>query len=812
MNRRAKYHRQILVGCLAAALGSDAVAQSPRAEEDLTRLAEYSAATARLPERAACPPVFSMQPERDAALQKAFIRLLEAGAPRVAGLYAVDEQAVREFLGAGRPPARRWVVRLHQDLEAGRFLAGPELESPVDGISAAAWFFYNNYFAAYAGLHAGFRRADSPLARGAAALAALGNTRLSNLALLSDWLPEAALAALVFNADPELPGALTAADPADEGLHGRLAAALGRAGLANSPDKTALALGAPVLAIATAPFELRRLLPDAPAARDQLWTFALKNIAHPGLLAAIGSTLWTRRAPEPAMTAALDEIASARMLTVVEQDLQARGVAPTNAARQAAFDAAALPAIFGFIWTYRPEFAAWRKAALDAAALPEENSRNARLRDLERELAAMLTPGDSAAVPPAARLCGWLAAAPPGAGSQPQIALTCTLRPPAPAPEGQPEPPPRMAVRLMLTWRIARPLPWGDDPEEIVFAGAAGELLPGEDTGELDKIRVAFVRPGLEAGRRRPETEIIRFSEPELRRFAESLQRVRRSWDDARWGAAQVRNAEQFRRLMILYYGVGFSSAGRAEAFAAACLPASGWAAPAWAEKAFQEWLAARTVFLEQGNPEDLYEWAGRYMLLLALAYTTGNTACGDDLLDDFLGVALTLALEELPEQPGRPRFFNDPRWSMAVAWHWSRDVVSIVRNGGDGRRVWTPLAAARENVFQKHLPVLAGPGGADSFYRPRGGEVELGGLWTQLYKVRTGAAAPAASAGVADDINSLAAIAAGAGEYRFSYLLAAPTQDPSDIFSLAPFGDAGPYAHQAGLRAVLGIRAGLRE
>ncbi len=812
MNRRFKYHGQILVGCVATALGLAAGAQSPRTEEDLTRLAEYSAATARLPERAACPPVFSMNPERDAALQKAFTRLLEAGAPRVAGLYSVDEAAVREALGVGRPRARRWTARVYQDLDTGRFLTGAELESASDGISAAAWFFYNNFFAAYAGLHEGFRRADSPLARGAAALAALGNTRLSNLALLPDWLPEAGLAALVFNADPELPGALASADPADEALHSRLAAAMGRAGLVSSPDKTALALGAPVLEIAAAPFELRRLLPDFPAARNQLWTFALKNIAHPGLLAAIGSTLWTRRAAEPAMTAALDEIAGSRMLAVMENDLQARRVAPTNAARQAVFDAAALPAIFGFVWTYRHEFAAWRKAALDAAALPEENARNARLRELERELEAMLTPGDSAAVPPAARLCDWLAAAPPGAGSQPEIALTCTLRPSEPAPEGQPEPPPRMAVRLMLIWRIVRPLPGGDDPEEIVFAGAAGELLPSEETGELDKIRVAFVRPGLEVGRRRLETEIIRFSEQERRRLADSLRRVRRAWDAARWRAAQVRDAERFRRLMILYYSLGVASADRAEEFAAVCLPASGRAAPAWAETAFQEWLAARTVCLEQGDPEGFFDWTGRYMLLLALAYATGNTDCGDALLNDFLGAALTLAMEQQPEQPDRPRFFDDPRWGMAIAWHWSRDVVSIVRNGGGGREAWIPRSAAWEDVFQKHLPALAGAGGTDSFYRPRSGEVELGGLGMQLYKLRTGAAAPPVSDAVADDIKNLAAIAAGAGEYRYSYLLAAPTQNPADIFSLAPFGDAGPYAHQAGLRAVLGIRAGIRE
>ncbi len=812
MNRRIQYYGKIWAGCLLTALALHGLAQSPRTEAELTRLAEYSAGTARLPERAACPPVFSMEPERDAALQAALIRLLETGVPRVAGLYAVDEQAVRGALGAGRPQARRWTARVYQDLDAGRFLAGAELESAADGINAAAWFFYNNYFAAYAGLHEEFRRADSPLARGAAALAALGNTRLSNLALLPDWMPEAALAALVFNADPELPGVLTAAAPTDDALHSRLAAAMQRAGLAHAPDKTALALGGPVLAITTAPFELRRLLPDAPAARDQLWTFALQNISHPGLLAEIGATLWTRREPAGPMLAALDAIVSTRMLAVVEQDLRARGVAPTNAARQAVFDAAVLPAIFGFIWTYRPEFAAWRKAALDAAALPEENSRKARLRDLERELAAMLAPGGAAAVPPAARLAGWLSAAPPGAAAQPRIALTCTLRPSAPAPEGQPEPPPRMAVRLTLAWQAVRPLPWGDDPEEIVFAGAAGELLPGDETGELDKIRVAFVQPGLEAGRRRLETEVIRFSEAELLRLAESQRRVRQAWDAARWRAGQVRDAERLRRLMILYYGVGQAAAGRPEDFAAACLQVSGRAAPAWAEKAFQEWLAARTVCLEQGDPEGLYEWTGRYMLLLALAYETGNTACGDALLGDFLGAALTLAMAPMPEQPERPRFFDDPRGGIAVAWHWSRDVVAIIRNGGGGREAWAPRAAPWEDLLQQHLPDLAGAGGMDALSRPRGGEVELGGLWTQLYKLRHGAAGPAAADAAADAVKDLDAIAAGADEYRFSYLLAAPTQDPADIFSLAPFGDAGPYAHQAGLRAVLGIRAGLRE
>lgn len=812
MKPNARNHRLALAGCLLAALTAGAVEQAMRTEADLVRLAGYSAATARLAGRAACPPAFSADPGRDAELQSGFARLLEAGAPRVAEMYAVDEQAVRDVLGDARPRARRLVPRLHQDLESGRFLAGPELESAADGLSAGAWFFYNNYFAAYAGMNPGFRRADAPLARGAAALAALGNTRRGNLALLPAWLPEAALAALVFNADQELPDMLVSASPADEALQARLTAALAQAGLASSPAKVALALGAPVLEISTASFELRRLLPDDPAARDQLWRFALQNIAHPALLAEIGTALWMRRAPDAQTVGALDEIAG-RMLAAVEQDLQARGVALTNASRQAVFDTAALPAIFGFIWTYRPEFAAWRKAALDAAALPDAAARNARLRGLEKQLAGMLAPGAADAVPPAARLCALLAAAPAGA-AQPQIALTYSLRSPAaPAADGQAAAPPKMAVSLTLTWQVVRQLPWGDDAEEIVFAGAAGEMLPSEEAGELEKIRVAFVRPGLETGQRRLEAEVVQFSDAERRRLEDSLRRVRRGWAGVRWRAAQVRDAARFRRLMVLYYARGESGEEDPANFAAACLRMEGRAdAPAWAAAAFQHWEDARAALLEQGNPDMLYEWASRYMFLLALAFETGNPDCGDALLQDFLGMTLALALGDLPEQPDRPRFFADPRWHLAEAWHWSRDVVSIVRDGGDGRQAWVRPGPGWDDLFRGALPALAGAGGAAAFYRPADGQVELGACWMQLRKLRQRAAAPPAADELAAEVAALAAIAAGADEYRFSYLLAAPTQNPAETFALAPFGAAGPYAGESGLRAVLGIRSGIRE
>ena len=81
-----------------------------------------------------------------------------------------------------------------------------------------------------------------------------------------------------------------------------------------------------------------------------------------------------------------------------------------------------------------------------------------------------------------------------------------------------------------------------------------------------------------------------------------------------------------------------------------------------------------------------------------------------------------------------------------------------------------------------------------------------------QLRKLRQRAAAPPAAGELAAEVAALAAIAAGADEYRFSYLLAAPTQNPAETFALAPFGAAGPYAGESGLRAVLGIRSGIRE
>ena len=70
--------------------------------------------------------------------------------------------------------------------------------------------------------------------------------------------------------------------------------------------------------------------------------------------------------------------------------------------------------------------------------------------------------------------------------------------------------------------------------------------------------------------------------------------------------------------------------------------------------------------------------------------------------------------------------------------------------------------------------------------------EIELGGLWTQLYKLRQGAERPDAALMAETAAGALDAIVAGAGEYR-QYLLAAPTRGPRRYFQSCAVRNTGP-------------------
>jgi len=202
----------------------------------------------------------------------------------------------------------------------------------------------------------------------------------------------------------------------------------------------------------------------------------------------------------------------------------------------------------------------------------------------------------------------------------------------------------------------------------------------------------------------------------------------------------------------------------------------------------------------------------------ITLAYETRNAAWGDALMQDFLCITMTVALGRTTEQKDRDRYYDDSRWRLAEALHWTRDVVSIVRDGGDGRQAWV-APAGWEHLLKEKLPVLTaapestegeglseGEGcGIAAVYRD--GKVEIGNLWMQLSKFQQGSEVAPQMSGDMDP--EVAAAVAGRGEYRTSYSIVSPTETAADAFGLAPYGKQGPYANRKGIREVLGIRVG---
>lgn len=758
------------------------------AELDLARLAAHSAAAARETARVKSTCFISTDAERDLTLQTNLSQLLEAGAPQVKNLLLADEVLLTAILGSERPVTATLNPRLYHDLTKGRYIIEPGFESSRGSLSVSAWFFYHNYFTAYAGLHPGFREADSPLARGVAALAALSNTRQSNLALLPAWLSEAALAALLLNADPDLVGSLKTLSPQDPELLRQIIAALQLAGLVFSDTKAGLILG-DTESIFLSQFTLRHLLPDSYSARAKLWDFALENLAYPSFVAELGAAIWTRQTLTSAQLTALDEVSDQLLDQIEENSL-------VTEAPKSVLDPSALIAIFGFVWSYRPEFDAWRQKALDIAALPDGHLREARSKDLERQLADMLSLDNSASVPSAARLSRLFLSAKDSEHPQPRLALVYAKRLAADD-EDDPEPP-KLAANLRLQWLFKRSFPWGEEFEDLFFIGAAGQLVIDEEEGDLDKVRVAFVRPGLDTGQHQADPEQIRFTGPEQAYLQRSFREVENEWKKTRWTAKQVKQPDLFRNLLSLYYAVPKTVA--ASEFVNKTLAEPKRQVPAWTETVFRAWRDSREVFLTSGNPEDLYLSSSYYMFLLPLGFITGNDSFSLSLLNDFLKLTLTIALAEHPEQPQRADYFDDPLWHLTEAWHWTRDIIALVRDGNPKWQAWVRPDRDLAQLMRPFLNEFNQAEGTKGFYQEKSGQIELGGLWVQIYKSRHSA----------EGVPDLQAILAGKREFRFTCLLASPSQNPAEIFAVSAFDENGPYAFAPNLRSILGIRLSL--
>lgn len=471
-----------LVSVMATvSMAAGLAAGAPRTGADFTRLANWSASTSR--GRDSLPPIFSTEPQKDAAIRSGLAELIQTGAASAEGMCVTDDSAVRLGIGDQIPLETRLVLRLFLDVKAGRFAASSDRDH-VEGLSSSAWFFYQNFFAAYAGLNPQFRRCDSPLARGVAALAAVNNTARGDLALLPDFKQEAAAALLLLNADPELVGLMRSSrGPADEALRARVEGAFAKALGPEAPvaSMCAMLLGASDSGQPGGPsFDLRAVLGESDPVRDAAWRNALAGIPHPGLLAELGIAAWSGRTPDAGQASELDRVFETRMLGPLTSELRLRGISPEPASKKAAFDVSELTSIFGFVWTYRPEFEAWRQAARAAASLSGQQEREAKRRELISQLSTLLAPGSATAVPPAAALCSLVAVHPSSSGvSQPQIGLEYVERSIKGTSDQKPADKYIESAQVKLRWQLYRPLLGrGVETEEIVFSGSANAEAP----------------------------------------------------------------------------------------------------------------------------------------------------------------------------------------------------------------------------------------------------------------------------------------------------------------------------------------------
>ena len=338
--------------------------------------------------------------------------------------------------------------------------------------------------------------------------------------------------------------------------------------------------------------------------------------------------------------------------------------------------------------------------------------------------------------------------------------------------------------------------------------GGNGTIAPDKNISPQE-VRVNFSLPGLEAGHQRTRENRLLFTGDERARFNKQLEGVQQSYSQAQWGRGRIKDEKRFMRFLGLYFAPnGVANIRNPGELAAVYCEATGnGAAPAWTSLAFREYIGMRASLLEQGIPSDLYGWSFRYIFLVTLAYETGNTAFGDALLKDYLCITMTVALGRPEEQKNRDRYYysSGQNYRLAEALHWSRDVVSIIRDGGDGRHAWVSPDGWKE-LLQARLGELTKAGGSSSLLR-EDGQVNIGNLWVQLGKVKSGGGAEHVSAGLDPElVQAVQTEATGQESSRALLLIVSPSQNPAAAFEDGTFKE-GPYASKS-IRNVLGILA----
>lgn len=465
-----------IAGCLLLGLVQASLAAGERTADEfirLTRSVKESGA-----QRTGLPPVMSRDAAKEKRIGDLLAVLVEKGAENAQTMCVVDDIAIKSSYGDTEAVEPRLDLRLNLDTTAGRFVAGSELNDS-EGLSSSAWFFYKNFFAAYAGLNPGFKRCGSPLAMGVAALAAFNQNYKSDLALLPAFKREAAMALVLLNEDPGLVEAMTVSGPADPALRERVKKALQAVySDASFADRTAEILLKHSEPIGS--FPLRSAIPAPESERDVVWQKVLELVAYPGAISEWGTAIWSGRKPDAATVSQLDSIFAERVVGWIRSDAEARGLAPDAISKKAIVDVGVFPSAFGFVYTYRPEFEVWRGEARGAATTVNEKERDQNRKALISKLSAMLTTGGEKSVAPAANLCAFVASQPmANALGQPAIALDFQEQTLKQRKGDQIEEIKAIASRLALRWQLNRPaFTRGMENEEIVFSGSVMSRAP----------------------------------------------------------------------------------------------------------------------------------------------------------------------------------------------------------------------------------------------------------------------------------------------------------------------------------------------
>ena len=166
--------------------------------------------------------------------------------------------------------------------------------------------------------------------------------------------------------------------------------------------------------------------------------------------------------------------------------------------------------------------------------------------------------------------------------------------------------------------------------------------------------------------------------------------------------------------------------------------------------------------------------------------------------------ITMTIALGRNDDQATRSENYYNKTYHLSEALLWSRDVVSIIRDGQDGRHAWI-ASKGWTDLLQSKIPELTESGKEGALINEKG-EVEIGNLWIQLQKSKYDEKAPPINTVVDQElVGTLVDVNQGVDENMAFTLITSPSQDAANLFTLSECTEP-PFAGKT-IRAVMGMR-----